>query len=42
MKAILESLKAEFVTVKDDDGFRLVVRTWHVLCWAFALGWFIG
>ena len=41
MKHILESLKSEFVTVKD-DGKAYVLRTWHVVVFAFIVGWLIG
>lgn len=43
MKQILDSLKAEFITISDDDsGKSFTVRTWHVLLAVFVLGWLIG
>lgn len=41
MKYILDSLKAEFITV-NDNGKRYVVRAWHVIVAAGVLGWLIG
>lgn len=41
MRHILDSLKSEFITI-NDDAKSYVVRTWHVLAFAFVLGWLIG
>lgn len=43
MKHILDSLKAEFITINDDDsGKKYVVRFWHVLVLALIVGWIAG
>lgn len=43
MRHILDSLKAEFITINDEDsGKKYVVRFWHVLTLVFVLGWLIG
>lgn len=41
MRHILDSLKAEFISIHD-DAKTYTVRTWHVLTFAFVLGWLIG
>jgi hypothetical protein len=43
MKQVLDSLKAEFITINDDDsGKKYVVRVWHLQLAAFVIGWLIG
>lgn len=41
MKEILDSLKAEFITIHDDEK-SYVVRTWHVLLAVLVIGWLLG
>lgn len=43
MRQVLDSLKAEFITINDDDsGKKYVVRVWHLQLAAFVIGWLIG
>lgn len=43
LKQILESLKAEFITINDDDsGKRYIVRVWQLQIAAFVIGWLVG
>lgn len=41
MNDILDSLKAEFITIHD-SGKAYVVRVWHVVAIAFVVGWLLG
>lgn len=43
MRQILDSLKAEFITINDDDsGKKYVVRVWHAQAAIFVIGWLLG